>query len=214
MKLTARSLMYILIALVILVFVATAGGFYLTQSKLHDYAVSITQLNANAKAGDTDVSTLERIEATLKQNQGTINSAKEITTANAQYGYQDKIIEDITAIAARSGVTVTSFDFSAAAAGSTPAAPAPTAPPANPSATTPAVPGGVPGAGAAPAAAAVKSVVTTVTIKNPLKYSTLMNFIQAIEFNRMKMQIAKVSLASGDDGNVTSQTFAIEVYTK
>ena len=208
MKLTAQSLLYILSALLLLVFAGTVGGFYLAQSNLHDYAESITQLNANAEAGDKDIATLQRLKDRLASSQEVIKRTESIVSESKQYIYQNQIIEDITAIARRSGVTVTAFEFagsSADAAGANPPA-APVATPGAPAA---------PDSGTAPSAASsVKSVVTNVTIKNPVSYKALINFIQDIEANRMKMQISKVSLSADDKGGVTSQSFAIEVYTR
>lgn len=204
--------MYTLIAAVVLIFVGTTAGFYFAQDRLKEFAASITQLNADAEVGDKEVSTLQQLEKELEENQKTIKAARAIVSESKQYAYQDQIVADITAIANKSGVSITAFNFepAGAEAGATTATPAPAA---GGDSTAAGSPPGVPSVPNAASSAKVKSVVTNVTLSSPVRYNNLIEFIRAIELNRMKMQIAKVSLTTVE-GGLSAETFAIEVYVR
>ncbi|MES2876519.1 MAG: hypothetical protein V4678_03560 [Patescibacteria group bacterium] len=201
---TAQRLRLILLISMLLLIAAMAGGFWFVQQGLKGYATTISSLNADAQSGDQNIQTLRSLETKLAEEQTTIATARSIVADNATYA--DQVINDITRIANESGVNITSFEFidsstTTLTAPSSPATTAPAAGGAQPMATT-----------ATPSGVTKKSV--TVALESPLKYSTLMSFIQKIEANELKMQIPSVTMTKEKDDNVTTQTFSIEVYVR
>lgn len=194
--LTATKLRLILFISMVLIIVAATVGFYFAQQKLAEYATAISSLNASAQAGNENLQTLRSLENKLNEEREAMTKARSIVAQSQQYLYQDQIVKDLSKIAGDNGVVITQFDFASngtdTSGGSAPAATAPSQAPAS----------------------GLKSETVTVTIKSPLQYSALMNFIKAIELNPLKMQIASISLTKDEGSAVTSQTFAIEVYVK
>ena len=178
---------------------AVAGGFFYAQQNLSAYASEISKLNADAESGDTNVQTLKNLQKRLAQEQATIRNARSIVADSATYS--DQVIGDITRIAAESGVEITSFGF-VDASGTSSGTTAPAAAPVTPTTPTAAGPSGV-----------TKKVVS-VTLKSPLRYSNLMNFIRSIESNDLKMQFASVNMTKDEGDMVATQTFSIEVYVR
>jgi hypothetical protein len=196
---TAKKLRLTLLVVMALVIAAVAGGFLFVERNLRDYATSISRLNADAQSGDQNIQTFKNLEKRLSEEQSTIAAARSIVADNTTYTKQ--VIDDISRIAAESGVVVTSLEFPKdAASAATPAAPT-TATPGQTTTTTP-----------APAGVTKKTI--TVSVQSPLKYSNLLSFIQKIETNDLKMQLTSVTLAKEKDDAVTTQTFNIEVYVR
>lgn len=201
---TAKKLRVVLVIVMLLSAGATIGGFLYIQHSLSGYAQAISKLNADAASGDESIQILRKLEARLSSEQSTIDKAKSVVTDNATF--TDKAIDDISDIAARSGVRIVSYEFSsttpavapapAGAAAQTPATTAPTTPAATP------IPGGV-----------TKRTVT-VAIETPLDYTNLMNFIKNIETNELKMQIPNITMSKATGNQVATQTFLIEVYVR
>lgn len=199
---TAKRLRLTLIIAMFLIIAALAGGFVFAQKNLKGYASQISQLNADANSGDQSISTLKQIETRLDQEQGTMEAARSVIADNATFAEQ--VVSDVTRIAAQSGVTITSLEYVDSSATGTAGTPATTAPVA-------AVPT-QPGVSAAPAGVTNKSI--SVTIESPLEYAKLMNFIRNIESNRLKLQIATVTMTKEQGGKVGTQTFSIGAYVR
>lgn len=199
--LTATKLRLFLFIGMILIAVGASVGFYFAQQKLAEYAAAISDLNASAQAGNDNLQTLRSLKDRLDGEREVMTKARSIVAQSQQYLYQDQIVKDLSKIAGDNGVVITQFDFASSGAG-TPGATGTT----TPGTTTPAAPSS-PSSG-------LKSETVNVTIKSPLQYSALMNFIKAIELNPLKMQIASIALTKGEGSTVTSQAFAIEVYVK
>lgn len=197
-SLNARRLRIILFIVMVLVVLGAGGGFYYAQQQLSGYAQAISRLNADAQAGDKSIQTLRSLENWMKEEFETIEKTRDIVAESREYRYQDQIVKDISRIGESSGVTITGFDFLAAA---------PTATAQTPTTTTPAAP-------LTPTTSGLKSQTVGVTIKSPVDYSSLMDLIRKIERNPLKMQLASVALTKDKGGAVTSQTFSIEVYVR
>lgn len=203
----ASMLRMILIVVMLLIVGLTVGGFYFAQGKLREYATSISVLKADAEASSSNVQLYRTIENKLDEEKNTIAEAKEIVAESQEYQYQDQIVRDLTQISRDTGVVITGFTFSETEATPTTPGAAPVATPPT-TGTTPSATPQAAGAGA------LNSRKVDVAIQSPLDYNTIMNFIRKIEQNKLKMQIASVSLAKGDGNEVTSQSFSIEVYVQ
>lgn len=199
---TASRLRIVLSVAIVLLIVAVAGGFLFAQQNLKGYASTISRLNADAESGDQNIQTLRSLKTRLAEEQLAITSARSIVADNATYA--DQVIGDISRIANESGVNITSFEFVDDALASA-ATPAPAAPPT----TTPTT-----GQSTTATPAGVTKKAVTVTLQSPLKYTSLMNFIQKVETNKLKMQFASVAMTKGEKDAVTTQTFSIEVYVR
>lgn len=195
--LTARSLRIILAIAIVLILAVSVAGFYFAQKELRSYSATISQLNADAKSGDNNITAYRNLSIELQKNQASAEKAKSIVAQSKEYKYQDQIVQDLSAIAAKSKVTILSYSFGATTAASGAAtAPAPTT-------TTPTAP-----------ASGLNTKSVSVTINSPLEYTSLMAFIREIESNPLKMQIGSVSLTKGTGTTVASQGFTIEVYVQ
>jgi len=188
--------MILIICLFIVASIGTAL-FWLTDDYLRNFAVDVNHTTVDAAASRDNIQTLQKIKEELAAKQDIVDRASSIVADSKSYQYQDQIIKDLNDYAAKAGVTILSLDFSSSATST----PSPSAP-KTPVATTPSING-------------VKSVSVSVLLKNPMSYNNMLRFIQSIEQNLTKMQIAKISLTKDvATGGVTSEAFTIEVYTR
>lgn len=202
-SMTAARLRLILIVVIFLVIAAVAGGFLFAHRSLTGYAAQISQLNADADSGDQNIATLRTLENRLDMERATIESARSVVADNATFA--ERVVSDITRIAAQSGVTITSLEYvdSGTPSSGSSAAPAPTP-------TTPSAPGQA--TTTAPTGINKKSI--SVAVESPIDYTKLMTFIRNIEANRLKLQISTVSLTKEDGNKVGTQSFSIGAYVR
>ncbi len=200
-QLTARQFRIVLLIILFLLVGGLVAGSVFVQTKLRSYSAEISTQNSQAARSESDIATLRKIEAFLEENQSVEQLAQKVVAESSSYQYQDQIIKDLSAIASESGITITSYGFSEAAAeGATPA-------------------GGAaqPGAAATPAPAApsgLNSKSVSVQIVSPVSYNNLLDFIRRVEQNTTKMQIAGVSMSAAESGQVSSNAFDIKVYVR
>lgn len=210
--LTAGKLRYILMASLVLLFIIGGGGFYFAQNLLKGYAKETSTLNSQASVSDQNLEALRNIQAYLAAHEQDQELARRVVADSKEYRYQNEIVADISKFAGQSGISITAYNFTSdtstgtTGGGST----GTTTPPATGGTTTPATPatGGV---------SSLKSTKVNVTIKSPVNYAKLLDFISRIEQNITKMQIAGISLTRSDEGGksqVSSESFDIEVYIR
>ena len=208
---TANKLRYILISALILLFFASAAGFYFVQNLLRAYAKETSSLNSEAAICDQNLAALKNIESYLAAHQQDQDLAQKVVADSKEYRYQNEIVSDISDFADKSGIHITSYDFSSSkdgAAGSTSS---------TPSTSTTTTPSATPSGGAAAGTSSLKSTTVNVSIQSPVNYTKLLNFISLIEQNTTKMQISGISLTRSDEGGkskVSSESFDIEVYVR
>lgn len=200
-QINAKLLMIVLAVLMLLLVIGGVGGFLFMISKLEAYAAETTKLETEASAGDANLNVLQTLTATIEQEQEVIDKTHKIVAESQSYQYQDEIIKDIGKYASQSGLTVTGYIFGSEAA---PAA-VPAAPQAPADANAAAV-GGLPGG--------VKSTTVDVSLKTPAPYNNIMKFVQKIEQNVTKMQIANLALSSSDGSSVDLPSLQIQVYIR
>lgn len=206
---TAQKLRVMLIAALFLMLAIITGVFYLGRQQLSVIAMSVNHANADANASNDNLNTLKKIQDTLAKNQTVITRASQLDATSNGYDYQNKIISDLETYGRQTGVGVTQVDFSAAfaATGSgaavVPATPGPGAAGQTPSTTT-------------NTANMSKPITISVTLDSPATYTSLLKFINLIEQNLPKMQIARLNLShlDSDPSKVTVSNFAIEMYVK
>lgn len=205
-RFTARSLRIVLIILLILTFIAGIAAFVFAKDFLGGYATKVSERNALANIGDTNLQALNKLEKYLQDNKAVVEKTENIVADSKEYRYQNQIISDMNGFASSVGISIDSFDFTtsqaeaateAAAQGTTDASAAATPEPTS----------------------GLRSTKATVTVRTPILYTSLLKFIQKIEQNKTKMQITSVSLTRSTDatqpvGSVDSQSFIIEVYIR
>lgn len=200
--LTAQKLRLLLLVGIALLIILSATGFWLLHKQLVGFAEQVRATTATAAASTQDLTNLQSLKTKLAEDADTVERTKNIVADSQYYAYQDQIIKDINTYASRAGVIITGYTFNSQTANTTPGASQSAA--STPAATT--APQAVPG---------IKSVSVSVAIKSPVKYSSMMNFIHAIEQNLTKMQLAGVSITKDTQSdNVTANSLNLEVYTR
>lgn len=201
-RLTASLLRIVLTASLFLIVLIMVGIFIAAQHVLRSEAVSVSSMAAQADASASMVQSLGATKLQLQNNQSAVQRASEIVAESKQYQYQNQIINDLTTFAKNNNVSITDITFPTSTTPATGAAPA-----------APAVPGAAGGASPASVVSGVKSVTASITLKNPVGYTDLLNFVNAIQSNLTKMQVSSLSLTSGD-GGISSDVLTIQVYVR
>lgn len=198
----ATTLRIILSVLLFVIVIIIGGIFYIGRGQLSAVSTRVNQAVADAQQSSNSLDTYKRLETELKTNQSVVDRAKLLTADMTQYQYQNQIILDLQTYARQNGVGITNIDFGSTAATS---------------ATTPATSAATPATGAAGATGGTsKSVSITITPSNPVAYTSLLNFVHAIEQNLPKMQISKLSMTRDgtDPAKVSVTDISIQMYVK
>ncbi len=197
---TAVQLRMILIGSIVAIVVLGSVGFYFMQSKLNSFAVEVSHANEDAATSVNDISILQGVQKKLTDNQGNVERTKKIVADSKAYTYQDQIIKDLNAYAARAGITIASYTFNGAAATAGSNAATATGGTVGTAATQQTIPG-------------LKSTTVSITLKPPTKYENLLNFVHSVEQNLTKMQIAGIALTKAQSASdVSTNALSIEVY--
>jgi|GEM_PF-3487710 len=219
-KITARSLRWIFLAIIIVLVAAGASGFYFVYSKLSQYNQETIAKNTEANGTDKTIGSIESAIAYINENKSDIDKSKDITADTTNYQYQDQIIKDIRRIASSSHLVVDSISFASGGEGSGAAAGAAAPTTATPGAATPSD-GAAAGAGnTTPAATGVTKQTATVTFSpqanTKLYYQYILDFLYKIQQNSTKFYTADLSLTSSDKNSETVdlETLTIDVYVK
>lgn len=195
-QLTPVKLRVILLVSLALVIIGACAIFYFANTSLRQTATTVSHKVADAEASRNNLENLKKIEKFLNEHKETIERVNSIVADSQSYQYQDQIIFDLNAYAAKANISITSYDFGGAAATAATGAQASATP-------APATVG------------SLKSTSVSVTVANPVDYNNLLRFIKSVEQNLTKMQISKVSLSKATEGNsVSTDAFNIEVYIR
>ncbi|HCR55413.1 TPA: hypothetical protein DIV49_00405, partial [Candidatus Saccharibacteria bacterium] len=103
-KFTARSLRIVLVILLVLTFVAGIAAFLFAKDFLSAYATKVSERNALANVGDSNLQALNKLETYLETNKEVIDKTKNIVADSKEYRYQNQIISDLNSFAASAGV--------------------------------------------------------------------------------------------------------------
>ena len=188
---TAASLRLVLMATMLLLILLAAAVFVGFRQYLIDYSVQVSKDSEIANASTEEIKRLQKLQVQLQDDEIAVSRAEKIVADSKQYGYQNQIIEDITKYANEAGVSITGYTFSSDSSTAT-----------DGSAPTMSTPG-------------LNSTEATISIKSPVPYKSIMNFIYAVESNLTKMQVTGVSLSKSTTSNqVVVNPISIKVYTK
>jgi TolA-binding protein len=189
--LTATKLRFILSFTLVLIILTTSGVLYFVNTQLRTFATEVSHTTADAAASQTTIATLQQLQQQLSENKEVVERASNIVAESQSYQYQDDIIQDLNDYASRAGITITNFNFDAAASSSEGADSPGIAPPAG-----------------------INSTLVSITIQNPVVYDNLLRFIKSIEQNLTKMQVATIGLTKDTGSNITTDGLTIEVYIR
>lgn len=103
---TARTF---LTTLLIIVMLASAGGFYFGLQQVRAVAVDVTHASQDASAGNNQVQELQELQLQLEQTKALVEKADTMFAPVA--GYQGRVLTDIKTYATASGLTVTTTEF-------------------------------------------------------------------------------------------------------
>lgn len=209
---TLRIILFVSMFAIVGVFIA---ALMLGYKVISNFSNETKQIAAQADASNMSFNQLVQTKKLLEQNKDVVERASQIVSESQSYVYQDQIISDLNQYAGSAGVVITNITFGTTETSSS----ATVAPPTTGATATPA-PSAVGGATATPGApAGVKSTNATITIKNPVGYSNMLNFLHLVEQSLFKMKISQISLSrptdTGSNGDqVNSDALTIEVYIR
>ncbi len=181
---SASTLRIMLISLIVILLVVLIGGFYFAQNWLLTDATNIKAKGYNSVSGNLSTNQL----ANLKID---VNNHKDASTKSNQLfyskqSYTQDVKKDINEYASRIGITISDIS--------------PTSAPTIDANQT--------------LISGVTAEFFSVTIKNPVQFNQLFEFVKAIESNLPFIKLTGISMDSGSDKNVTVKPMIIEVYTK
>lgn len=189
---TADKLRYVLIGSIFIMIIGAGGLFWVFREQvLIPNAKKVTEVSSAAQSRVGEASRLKNIKAILERDKDTIDKAARLVTDTKSYQYQDQIINDLTAYAKVTGVTILRYDFNSGEPSGSTAQPVGAS---NPS--------------------GIKSVSVAITLNNPVPYASLMRFMHAIEANLTKMQLEGITISKDPSNDVTVNTLTIKVFTK
>lgn len=196
--LTATSLRLMLsISLLIIVGLGVLL-FSLSYRTLNKVAVDVSHTVADADASQNNLQNLQNLKRNLASKHEVVQRAESIVAESRSYEYQNQIINDLNDYAARADLSITNIDFTGSQVGDTAAPPPGTTTPTAPSTTV----------------NGVKSTFVSISLKNPVEYTSVLRFLKSVEQNLTKMQIANIGLSKGENDSISSDVLNIEVYIK
>lgn len=191
-ELTAIGLRNGLIAIVLILFAAGGGGFYLAYNGLADYAQEVADSIAQADASKQTASSLSNLKIALLQQQDIATLAGNLYTPSSTW--QAQAIKDIGTYAAASGISISDYKIGQQADTTTT-----TTPSTNPT----------------PAPNSNTSQQLTIQLTAPVSYRGLLNFVTNIQNNVPKMQVLGLDLARTTNAEtIAISSITIGVYTR
>jgi hypothetical protein len=190
---TPKTLQAILIASIIASIIIGAIGFSLIKQFLTSYSTQVSHAIGDSAASANNVETLQTIKKELVTQQSNELTATEVISPIGSY--QSQVITDLSNYANLTGITIQNYTFvSAAAAVAAPVAAVSGSP-----------------------ALSLPTQTVTITIASPVGYTSLLEFIRAIEGNLPKMILSNVVVSratSGDADSVSTTSLTIAVFTR
>lgn len=198
-SLTATSMRTALFATLTLLLLGIGIGFYFILSYLQGVAKETISIEAESLASETKTQELMRTQSQLEDHAVAVKRAGQIVAESTSYQYQDQIIKDLSAYAAKTGLTVSSFSF---------------ADNASPGQPTSSQGSGGAGNNGGNSSAKINSVMVSIELRGNITYKSLLQFVHLIEQNLTRMQVSGLSLSAGGNDEVKSQSLQVEVYVK
>lgn len=187
-KLTARTVSWILISIICLLVALIGVSNWYMQKRLASEVTSADHAKIEAELSRTEVQRAETLTTYFVKNRAAVDKAAAVVadTRIYQFGYQDQIVRDIQSYAAKAGVSITGYAF-----------------PEQATATAPDTTG-------------LKSVTAVLTLSTPVPYQNLLLFLKYIEQNVTRMQITDLQLAPAVENanNLSTAGLTLKVYVR
>lgn len=113
---TPSKLKYLLFLLILVLLTGLLGGTWQAKKVLEGEVLKTDHAKTDADLSQSEVQKYKKLAGELQANQDLVQRTKRIAASSTQYHYQDQVIRDLASYAAQDGVTISSFDFGAAAA--------------------------------------------------------------------------------------------------
>jgi len=192
--LTPAKLRGILATIFVALMIIGVVIFMLGYRQINQYSLAARETAQKAAASSSTVQDLKLIQQELSQKAEIVARASQLVAASQSYKYQDQIIQDINSYAQAAGLSldnITFEDASVVAAATTTTVPLP---------------------------AGIKMTTATATLKNPVNYYKLLNFLHSLEQGVFKMSVTGIDLSksasTGGPEDITSAPIKIEVYIR
>ncbi len=187
----------ILICGMVVLFIINVAAYFFLQSELEKVAKDVKDTNSIADSSSTKSAELKKLSEYLEKEKSAVSRVKNIVAESSSY--QDKVINDITLYAQKSGVFVDGITFESNSQNTS------VAPTANATIQQP---------GATSAGINYKTAI--INIRNPVQYRNIMQFLYYIENNLTRMDVTEVSLTKVSDSSqeVSINPLNVKVYVK
>jgi hypothetical protein len=201
----AKTVFYGLVVAVVGMVALGGTGYYFMAKALQGPVLETVHKKIELEQVSSNIKKIDSLRTELAQNKENIDRANAIVADTKLFGYQDKIIKDISRYAEMTNVKVIGFDFSAANTAVAPVKSGTAAPVAGGSATA-----------AALDKAGVKKLTVTIHIAPPTQLDDYLRFLRAMELNLTKIQLTSVALTpdSTDPNLITASTVTVQIYVK
>ncbi len=189
-KLTAVTLQYGLMALIVLLVGGIIGIFFLAQTFMSEKALSTDHYRTDAELAQEEIVRLQQLRTILKNEQSTIEKTARIVAQSQEYQFQDQVINDVTSYARRNNIEVISFDFGA-----------------KPGAASPQLSSN---------GSKQQKTIVTVQLSNDIPYDSFLRFLKSLEQNITKIQLTGIALQPNvtKPNLILAPTIELEVFLR
>ena len=205
-RLTPVNLRIILAILLILIFAGAIGIFMFGYSQIKTHIASAQEVAVKAQASQSSLENLRATKKILEENKSTVSRADHLVSESKSYVYQDQIINDINRHASEAGLSISNITFTDTK----------TTQVGKSSSSSTQTQAKTANKGTAPTG--VKSMTATVSLKNPVNYDAMLNFVHLLEDSLFRVQVSQIGLSRNTDadkaGTVSSDILTIEVYVR
>lgn len=181
---------YVLIGIIVLVTTGICFVFIGASNLLTAKATDTDHARIDAEIAEGNVNRLKQLQSKLNSEQNIIQKTEKIVADSQSYAYQGQVIEELTAYAKETNVSIIGIDFGAK-------------------------PGEKPAAGKTKESS-LKRTLVSIQLGNDTPYGSLYAFIQSIEQNVTKMQLTGINFQpKKDEPNIIiGSTLEIVVYLR
>ena len=186
-RLKAASLRTLLILAIITITTISVGGFYFAQNWLKQAAEEYNKTATTSTTSGTNTISIKKLQEGIVQYQPAADKANSIFASSQDY--QTKTISDLKKYASISGITISDYSFEKTDSNTS--------------------------TGDAQTSGSGQTSIT-ITITNPVKFSSLMKFVKGVETNSPKMQLSGIDISKSNNSKdlVVVKPLTIKVYIK
>lgn len=110
-NLSATKLRAILIATMVLLFIIGGALFWFLRSQIIDVANHVREVSTGVATSNADVIHLQNLQRTLDDEKEAIDRAASLVGDSSTYQYQEKMLNDVTTYAKKTGISIVSINF-------------------------------------------------------------------------------------------------------